>query len=176
MFVSLLPLEVGLIPAARDLFGPIYWRRLIRHTKENTVFSTNWNLSPRKYDVVVERGIRIPVGDGIELIADVYRPDSEERFPVLFAPSPYLLEAQTAPMMPVGFTYPRAWLEAGDPNFFVRRGYVMVIATIRGARGSTGYFSNIEPDLDTVRDIYDAIAWLSERPWSDGKVGMLGAS
>ena len=102
------------------------------------MFSTEWSLSPREYGVVVERGIRIPVADGIELLADVYRPDADGRFPVLFAPSPYSLEPQTAPMMPVGFTYPRAWLESGDPNFFVRRGYVMVIATIRGARGSTG--------------------------------------
>ena len=140
------------------------------------MFSTNWSLSPRRYDVVVERGIRIPVADGVELEADVYRPDSDEQFPVLFAPSPYLIAAQAAPMMPVGFTYPRAWLESGDPNFFVRRGYVMVIATIRGARGSTGYFSNIEPNKETVQDIYEAIDWLSKRPWSDGNVGMLGAS
>ncbi len=140
------------------------------------MFSTDWSLSPREYEVVVERGVVIPVGDGIELLADVYRPASDNRFPVLFAASPYLREAQAAPMMPVGFTYPRAWLESGDPNFFVRRGYVMVIATIRGARGSTGYFSNIEPSRETVQDIYDAIEWLSRQDWSDGNVGMLGVS
>ncbi|HKR17985.1 MAG TPA: CocE/NonD family hydrolase [Rhizorhapis sp.] len=140
------------------------------------MFSTDWSLSPREYGVVVERGIKIPVADGIELQADVYRPDAGGRFPVLFAPSPYSLEPQTAPMMPVGFTYPRAWLESGDPSFFVRRGYVMVVATIRGARGSTGYFSNIEPNRETVQDIYEAIGWLAAQPWADGKVGMLGAS
>lgn len=140
------------------------------------VFSNDWTLSPRQYDVIIERGLRIPVADGIELEADVYRPNADGPFPVLFAPSPYSLEAQTAPMMPVGFTYPRAWLEAGDPNFFVRRGYVMVIATIRGARGSSGQFSNIEPNPETVQDIFEAIAWLARQVWSDGQVGMLGAS
>ena len=140
------------------------------------MFSLDWSLSPRQYEVVVERGIKIPVGDGILLEADVYRPDSPEKFPVLFAPSPYSLDAQTAPIKPVGFTYPRAWLESGDPSFYVRRGYVMVIATIRGARGSTGYFSNIEPSAQVVQDIYEAIAWLADQPWADGKVGMIGAS
>lgn len=140
------------------------------------MFSVNWHLSQREHDVVVERGIDIPVDDGIVLKADVYRPKSAGTFPVLFAASPYSLDAQTAPMMPVGFTYPRAWLESGDPNFYVRRGYVMVIATIRGARGSSGYFGNIEPSPEAVQDMYQAIAWLSRQPWSSGKVGMLGAS
>lgn len=140
------------------------------------MFSTDWALSPREYGVVVDRGIMIPVAEGVELQADVYRPDGPGEFPVLFAASPYSLDAQTAPMMPVGFTYPRAWLESGDPNFYVRRGYVMVIATIRGARNSTGYFGNIEPSVETVDDIEAAIDWLSRQPWSDGNVGMLGAS
>lgn len=140
------------------------------------MFSTDWTLSPREYDVIVERGLTIPVGEGIELRADLYRPDAEGCFPTLFAPSPYSLDAQTAPMKPVGFTYPRAWLESGDPSFFVRRGYAMVIATIRGARGSTGLFGNIEPSPETVQDIFEAIGWLSRQSWCDGNVGMLGAS
>lgn len=140
------------------------------------MFSTDWSLSPRQYGVIVEKRITIPVADGVELQADVYRPDAPGQFPVLFAPSPYSLDAQTAPMMPVGFTYPRAWLESGDPNFYVRRGYAMVIATVRGARGSTGFFGNIEPSPETVQDIYEALAWLAGQPWSNGRLGMLGAS
>lgn len=140
------------------------------------MFSTDWSLSSRQYGVIVEKRITIPVADGIELQADVYRPDAPGQFPVLFAPSPYSLDAQTAPMMPVGFTYPRAWLESGDPNFYVRRGYVMVIATVRGARGSTGFFGNIEPSPETVEDIYEALAWLAGQSWSNGRLGMLGAS
>ena len=79
-------------------------------------------------------------------------------------------------MMPVGFTYPRAWIEAGDYNFYVRRGYGMIIATVRGARGSGGVFGNIEPDPSTTQDAYHAIEWVARQPWCDGKVGMLGAS
>jgi putative CocE/NonD family hydrolase len=140
------------------------------------MFSQDWRLSAREFSMVVERGLQIPVAQDVTLQADLYRPDAPGKYPVLFSPSPYALEAQTAPAMPVGFTYPRAWLESGDPNFYVRRGYVMVIATIRGARGSTGVFGNIEPSPETVADIYEAIAWLAKQGWSNGKVGMLGAS
>jgi predicted acyl esterase len=140
------------------------------------MFSTDWRTSERRYGVVAERNVDIPVSSGIGLKADVYRPDSSDRFPVLLALSPYSKEAQGAAMMPVGFTYPRAWIESGDFNFYVRRGYVMVIATVRGARGSGGIFGNIEPDPPTTQDAFQAIEWLSKQPWSDGKVGMLGAS
>src|SRR5262249_21406298 len=116
------------------------------------------------------------VASGIALKADLYRPDVSGRFPALLALSPYSKEAQGAAMMPVGFTYPRAWIEAGDYNFYVRRGYAMVIATVRGARGSGGVFGNIEPDPATTQDAYNAIEWLARQPWCDGKVGMLGAS
>lgn len=140
------------------------------------MFTTHWQTSQRRYTVSAERNVAIPVADGIELLADIYRPAAAGRFPVVFAPSPYSKEAQAAPVMPVGFTYPRAWLESGDYNFYVRRGYAFVIATIRGARGSGGFFGNIEPDTRTVQDIYDAIGWLARQDWCDGNVGMFGAS
>jgi predicted acyl esterase len=140
------------------------------------VFSTDWQTSPRQYGITIERNIDIEVAPGIALKADIYRPDVTGRFPALLALSPYSKEAQGAAMMPVGFTYPRAWIEAGDYNFYVRRGYAMVIATVRGARGSGGVFGNIEPNPSTTQDAYHAIEWLAQQPWCDGKVGMLGAS
>jgi predicted acyl esterase len=140
------------------------------------MFTTRWQTSPRRFNAIAERDVAIPVSDGIELLADIYRPDTTEPCPVIFAPSPYSKEAQAAPVVPVGFTYPRAWLESGDYNFYVRRGYAFVIATIRGSRGSGGFFGNIEPDPRTVQDIYDAIEWLAGRPWCTGKAGMFGAS
>lgn len=140
------------------------------------MFSTDWQTSPRQYGITVDRNVDIPVAPGISLKADVYRPDHAGKFPALIALSPYSKEAQGAAMMPVGFTYPRAWIESGDYNFYVRRGYAMVIATVRGARGSDGVFGNIEPDPQTTQDAYHAIEWLAKQPWCDGKVGMLGAS
>lgn len=140
------------------------------------MFSTHWRTSKREYGIVVERNIDIPVGDGIALKADVYRPDAPGKFPVLFTPSPYSKEVQGAAMMPIGFSYARGWIESGDYNFYVRRGYAMVIATMRGARGSGGFFGNIEPDPRSVKDMFDAVEWLAAQAWCDGKVGMMGAS
>ena len=53
------------------------------------MFSTHWQTSKREFGVVAERNLEIPVGDGVTLKADVYRPDRPGRYPVLFTPSPY---------------------------------------------------------------------------------------
>ena len=140
------------------------------------MFSTSWQTSPRDYAVTIERGVRIPMDDGVTLDCNVYRPDSGGKFPVILAPSPYPLEAQEAKMMPVGFIYSRAFIESGDYDFFARRGYVFVIATIRGAHRSEGVFGNLEPDPRSVEDMVHMVDWAAKQPWSDGNVGMTGVS
>jgi hypothetical protein len=79
-------------------------------------------------------------------------------------------------ILPEGISYRRAFIESGDFNFYVRRGYAFVVMNIRGSGGSDGVFANRNPDVRTIRDIYEAIEWLARRPWSDGKVGMCGVS
>jgi uncharacterized protein len=140
------------------------------------VFSTDWETSKRQYGVVTEKGIRIPVDDGITLYSDVFRPDAPGKFPVILAAHPYNQEAQSTPMFPEGIHTRRAFIEAGDFNFYVRRGYVFVIMNIRGTGDSDGKFSNRNPDARTVQDVYEAIEWLARQPWCDGNVGMFGVS
>ncbi len=140
------------------------------------MFTQSWSTSERQYNILIERNVDIPVGPGMFMKADIYRPDAPGQFPVILAASPYSKEIQAMPMMPVGFSYARGWMESGDPNFYVRRGYVMAIATIRGTRGSSGVFGNIEPDPQTVDDLAQAIEWLGHQSWSSGKVGMNGVS
>jgi predicted acyl esterase len=140
------------------------------------MFSTTWATSKREYEIIIDRNVDIPVGNGLFIKADIYRPDSREQFPIIFAASPYSKEIQAMPMMPIGFSYSRAWIEAGDFNFYVRRGYVMVISTIRGSRGSGGNFGNIAPDTQTIADLAKAVEWLGVQSWSSGKVGMTGVS
>ena len=140
------------------------------------MFTQSWSTSARTHSMQIERNVDIPVGNGLFMKADIYRPEADGPFPVILAASPYSKEIQTMPMMPVGFSYARGWMESGDPNFYVRRGYAMVIATIRGTRGSGGAFGNIEPDPQTVADVAQAIEWLGQQSWSNGKVGMNGVS
>ena len=140
------------------------------------MFSTDWETSPRRYEVVIERDRRVPVGNGVTLDCDIFRPDGPGRFPVILAAHPYSKSAQSQPMLPEAFSYARAVMEAGDYNFYVRRGYAFVILNIRGTGASDGIFSNRNPDEQTIRDLYEAVEWLARQEWSNGNVGMFGVS
>ena len=69
--------------------------------------------------------------DGVHLLADVHRPATPDRYPVLIAASPYPRQIQDIGA-PFGF------IEAGASDYFVPRGYVHVIANCRGTGGSGG--------------------------------------
>ncbi|MBI5230735.1 MAG: CocE/NonD family hydrolase [Coriobacteriales bacterium] len=64
-----------------------------------------------------------------------------------------------------------------DPigDFFVERGFAVVIADVRGTGASEGVWphpwSNLE--IDDLRDIVD---WVVDQPWSNGRVGATGIS
>jgi putative CocE/NonD family hydrolase len=105
--------------------------------------------------------------DGVNLLADVFRPSTPARYPVLIAASPYPRQIQDLGA-PMGF------IEAGASDFFVPRGYVHVIANLRGTGGSGGTFGFF--DGQERKDMYDLVEWAAEQPWSDGNVGMVGIS
>ena len=91
------------------------------------------NLSQPLYARVREDDISVPMRDGTPLLADVHRPDAPGRFPVLVAASPYPRQIQDLGA-PMGF------IEAGASDYFVPRGYVHLIANLRGTGGSGGTF------------------------------------
>lgn len=148
------------------------------------MFSKTWETSRRKYNILVERDVRIVMRDGTEINADIFRPDSDEKFPAILGISAYAVEPQTAPMKPTAFSSVtflppsaekgRGYLEAGDPNFYVRRGYVQVVASVRGTGKSGGIYNFLGPE--EVRDIYEVIEWIAGQSWCTGKVGMFGVS
>ena len=47
------------------------------------MFTRSWSTSKRKYDVTVERDVKVRMPDGTALDGDIYRPASSERFPVI---------------------------------------------------------------------------------------------
>lgn len=105
--------------------------------------------------------------DGVSLLADVHRPDADGRYPALIAASPYPRQMQDLGA-PAGF------IEAGVTDFWVPRGYVHVIANLRGTGGSGGDFGFF--DGQERRDMYDLVEWAAAQPWCDGNVGMIGIS
>jgi predicted acyl esterase len=114
------------------------------------------------------------MSDGIKIDADIFRPSSKERFPGILCVHPYHNELQSDPIMPHGFGMGNGMLEAGDPNFYVRRGYGHVIANVRGSGRSGGYLDLFQPR--ERQDTYEIIEWMAAQPWCDGNVGMFGVS
>jgi hypothetical protein len=66
------------------------------------------------------------------------------------------------------------FIEAGASDFWVPRGYVHVIANLRGTGGSGGTFGFF--DAQQRRDQHDLVEWAAAQPWCDGNVGMIGIS
>lgn len=125
------------------------------------------NLSVPEHDVRHDVDVAVPVRGGISLLADVHRPAAEGRYPALVAASPYPRQIQDLGA-PMGF------IEAGVTDFWVPRGYVHVIANVRGTGGSGGDFGFF--DADERRDMHDLVEWAAAQPWCDGNVGMIGIS
>jgi putative CocE/NonD family hydrolase len=108
------------------------------------------------YTMKTDFDVRVKMRDGVELSADVYRPDAEGKFPVLLNRTPY--------------TKPGSFRSA---RYFVERGYVFVALDVRGRGDSDGKFV---PYRNDGQDGYDAVEWCAAQPWSTGKVGTLGGS
>lgn len=113
---------------------------------------------PAQPDVIVQRGVAMKTRDGVKLYADIYRPNSQEKFPVILMRTPYDKS--------VGWA-------AGPAEGMARRGYVIVIQDVRGRYTSEGEWY---PFRHEQADGYDAVEWASALPSSNGKVGMMGGS
>ncbi len=113
-------------------------------------------LSKPEFEVVEDRGAKVPMRDGINLSADVFRPKADGKFPVIVIRTPYKKEMSEL-----------------QGRFYARRGYVTVIQDVRGRFGSPGEW---EPFVNEPKDGFDTIEWAAAQPWSTGKVGMIGAS
>jgi putative CocE/NonD family hydrolase len=106
----------------------------------------------------VTRGLRIPVGDGVHLMADRYAPAGTEVAPVVLIRTPY------------GRTGPLAMLFG---ETFARHGLQTVLQSTRGTFGSSGEFRPFHLERE---DGLATVSWLREQSWCDGRVAMAGAS
>jgi predicted acyl esterase len=98
--------------------------------------------------------------DGVRLATTVYVPDSEQSgagpWPCVLSRTPY----GQGGLLPFSTQYNR-------------RGFVFVTQDCRGKGRSEGKY---EPFRTDHVDGYDTIEWIAAQTWSNGKVGMLGAS
>ena len=115
-------------------------------------------------DIQVEviKDVMIPMRDGVRLATDIYLPSKggvrlAGRFPAVVARTPYNKD----------FTW------AYPEGYWVKRGYVVVSQDIRGRYKSEGQWRML---VDDGADGYDLLDWIGKQPWSNGKVGTVGAS
>jgi hypothetical protein len=101
-------------------------------------------------------GVKIPMRDGVQLNATVYKPRDSAPTPAIFTLTPYIADSY----------HPRAY-------YFTQRGYAFALVDCRGRGNSQGEF---EPFVNEGRDGCDIVAWLAEQPWCNGAVTMWGGS
>ncbi|HEY9445876.1 MAG TPA: CocE/NonD family hydrolase [Burkholderiales bacterium] len=130
---------------------------------------------PRDYKLIVEKDVKVTLRDGTELYADIFRPDTKERVPVILNVSVYQKDKLWVPPADLEEeANPHMNWETVNPLWWCPRGYACVRVDSRGAGRSPGKSepSSYQEGLDT----YDAIEWVAKRDWCSGSVGMLGIS
>jgi putative CocE/NonD family hydrolase len=99
----------------------------------------------------------VTMRDGVRLSANIFRPEAPGRYPTILVRTPYGKGAGISPSYAP----------------FVEHGYAVVVEDVRGRYASEGVFRPLEQE---PADGDDTLNWIARQPWSDGKIGMLGAS
>lgn len=115
---------------------------------------------------VIERKIMVPMRDGVRMQFDVYRPkNASGPVPTVFVRTPYNMN-----YWDINLGAPADMTSQIDA---IKRGYAWVGANERGHFFSEGNYDILGPP---ITDGVDEIDWISSRPWSNGKVGLIGCS
>ncbi|WP_217238508.1 CocE/NonD family hydrolase [Streptomyces sp. AC555_RSS877] len=117
------------------------------------------------YATKEEEHVSIPMPDGVQLSARVWRPTSSDNEPV-----PAVLEY--IPYRKRDLTSVR---DSIHHPYIAGHGYACVRVDVRGTGDSDGvlkdeYLEQEQADAEAV------LAWLAEQPWCDGTTGMMGIS
>lgn len=146
------------------------------------------NANVKSAEMRIDWDVPITMDDNIVLRADVFRPATPGKNPVILSYGPYCkgLHFEDG--------YKTAWdimardfpdtvgrssnayqnWEVVDPEKWVPDGYVCVRVDSRGAGRSPGFVDH--HSLRESKDFYQCIEWAAVQPWSNGKVGLNGIS
>lgn len=112
--------------------------------------------------VLIEKNLPVRMRDGAVLRADVYRPSTGGRHPVLIQRTPYNKELMSLIAMTL------------DPLRAAAAGYAVVVQDVRSRWASDGGpFVLYGNEAD---DGFDTAEWAAAQAWSDGRVGAYGLS
>ncbi len=141
--------------------------------------------------IVKMTDVKVPLRDGSFVYADVFRPDDDERHPVVMNKGFYgksfyhecicneddarkkeELEDRFFSGNPDGLQDENH--ESVDSATWVPNGYVCIRVDARGVCRSPGLQAPLS--IQEAEDYYDAIEWAGTQPWSNGNVGLWGMS
>ncbi len=147
----------AVLMAARDMVCILvkngYEKRTILKQWEDLTYS-KVNVFPVQKPKIFD----VQTKDHISLATDVYLPvnKNKSQFPTILVRTPYGKKQG----------YFQYWR-------FIQRGYAVVIQDVRGREESQGEWM---PSYYEVEDANDTLNWIASQSWSDGCVGMIGAS
>lgn len=110
----------------------------------------------RAQDSIRVQTAMVPMADGVRLATDVYLPPGEGTWPVVMMRTPYDAGSRT-------------WFGEG----LAQRGFAVVVQDVRGQGRSEGRFIPFAYERADGRATAD---WVSTQPWSNGRIGLWGAS
>ena len=106
---------------------------------------------------IFETDVMIPMRDGTNLAANIFRPRGEGRFPAILMRTPYGKPDE----------------KAGDSKPYTAAGYALVVQDCRGRGKSEGVWDPFRYDAE---DGYDTQEWVGQQTWCDGSIGTSGGS
>jgi len=108
---------------------------------------------------LIREEVMIPMRDEIKLVAILYRPDQEGKFPAIVYRTPYGVDDYDS--------------YAEFPLKAAKQGYLVYLVDVRGRLRSEGDF---EAYRNEKKDGYDVIEWVAQQSYCSGKVGTYGGS
>jgi len=128
-----------------------------------------WSPEPATYGIVEQQNLPVTMSDGTVLRVNVYYPAVNGQpapgpFPVLLTQTPYGKDTTSA----------AAGSATGEDTYLIERGYIDVVADVRGTGDSGGQFGFFDPAQQ--QDGATLVRWSAKLAHSDGKVGLYGAS
>jgi len=124
------------------------------------------SLSKPDQDIMFEFDVKVPLRDGVNLSANIWRPKAPGKYPVVIMYTPYDSTSH--------------WVMS-EAQYYASRGYVFGGVDLRGRYGSGGtsylyWHQDWKQGGFEGFDVQDVLKFFGEQSWSTGKVAMQGPS
>jgi putative CocE/NonD family hydrolase len=125
--------------------------------------------TPTATGILFDEDIRIPMPDGVEIVADLFRPAGAGPVPVLVSWAIYNKDTERMGGGPFID-------ESGVCPYVIKSGYAVLRVQPRGTGRSGGIVPEEMSSVGEREDCRAAIEWAAAQPWCNGAVGMTGMS